>query len=160
LGQDRTGRPGTRLDTSRRRPLLDDLDLVGTQAVEFVDDHIDLPIRLRDLRFEHRFLVRRLRGGELLVEGRSDARVRQSARGRTIRRCWRTHRTDWKTHHRYGPAGHIKELHAVADFFAGSAVALYQRADVARTKTVIGQVNGQNYVLIHLEIHDFTPDTL
>src|SRR5438128_424567 len=51
-----------------RRPLLDDLDLVRRQAVEFVDERVDLPIRPSDLRFQHRLVVRRFRGGEAFQE--------------------------------------------------------------------------------------------
>ena len=41
----------------------------GGQAVEFVDEPVDVPIRPSDLRLQHRLLVRRFGGGELRVEG-------------------------------------------------------------------------------------------
>jgi hypothetical protein len=52
----------------RRGTLFDDLDFLRRQAVEFVDEVVDLPIRRGNLRFEGFLLVRRFGGGEVLGE--------------------------------------------------------------------------------------------
>src|ERR1019366_5746263 len=49
---------------------LHSIDFLRRQAVEFVDEVVDLPIRRRDLRFERFRLVQRLGGGETLTGGK------------------------------------------------------------------------------------------
>jgi len=85
---------------------------------------------------------------------------RELAGGRTIRRRRRAEQTRWQGGHRHGSAGHVKKLDAVSNFLAGDVMALDQDAHVAGAQTEFRQVHGENHVLVQVNIHGITPDTL
>ena len=89
----------------------------------------------------------------------SAADAGQRAGAGTIRSRGRAEAVARQRNHGHRSAGHVKKLDAVAVLLARYDVVLDHRAYIAGAQCLLRQIDGENHVLVHLEVHSVTPDT-
>lgn len=66
----------------------------------------------------------------------------------------------WNRHDGNSSPGHVKKLHAVAGFLAGNFMAFDKRADISCTQALMWKIDGENHIVVKLEFHWITLNTL